>query len=77
MAYRSRLFDFWKQEELNRGKEIPIAEVERATGLEYRTIRSLLNDATQRFDGPVVSKLCKYFNIASGPVPWLVYEPDE
>lgn len=77
MGYRSRLFQYWKQKELEQRQNISVLDVAKATGLHRSTIQSLLDDTTRRFDDPVISAICTYFNVAPGPVPWLVYEPDE
>ena len=77
MAVKSTLFQFWKQKELELGRTISITEVSNATGLHRDTIRRLLDDETTRFDKPVISGLCKFFEVPPGLVPFLVYELEE
>lgn len=77
MATKSVLFEYWRQKEIERGKRITVTEVSREIGLHRDTIQKLLDDATGRYDKPVLDALCRYFDVPPGPVPFLVYEPDE
>ena len=74
---KSTFFEFWKSAEIDRGRRITVAEVAKATGLRRNTIQGLLNGETTRFDAPVIDALCCYFNVPAGPIPFLVYEPDD
>lgn len=65
---KSELKSFWKQEEDKRSRRISVYEVSRATGLAWETINNLREDKTRRFDGDVIAKLCRYFNIPGGEV---------
>lgn len=74
---KNKAFEFWKNEELKRGKPIEIKEIAAKTGLHRETVANLLEGKTTRFDAPVLDAICKYFNIPPGPIPFIVYEPDE
>jgi transcriptional regulator with XRE-family HTH domain len=76
MTVKNMLFEYWKNEELRRGELIEIKDVAKATGLHRETVSNLLRGETTRFDTPVLEKICKFFNIPAGPVPFIVYEPD-
>ena len=76
MTVKNMLFEYWKNEELRRGESIEIKDIAKATELHRETVSNLLHGKTTRFDAPVLQKICKYFNIPAGPVPFIVYEPD-
>ena len=76
MAVRNTLFQYWKQRELEKGEPITVADVANATGLHRETVNNLLLGKTTRFDAPVLDKICEFFNIPPGPVPFIVYEPN-
>ena len=74
MAVKSTLFQFWQQKELEFGRIISIAEVSRATGLHRDTIKRLMDGETSRFDEPVIDRLCEFFGVPDGPIPFLLYQ---
>lgn len=76
MTVKNKAFEFWKNEELKKGKPIEIKDIAAATGLHRETVAGLLEGRTTRFDAPVLDAICKYFNIPPGPIPFIVYEPD-
>lgn len=76
MSIKVTLFEFWKQKEIERGQPITVTEVAKATGISRDTLTRLKGGKTDRPDLEVLSKLCKYFNIPPGYVPFLVYEKD-
>lgn len=71
---KSQLFELWKQKEIALGRTITIADVAKATGLARETIVSLRDGQTSRFDAPVLDKICEFFEIPAGPVPFIVYD---
>lgn len=73
---KNLLFEFWKQKEIEAGRTITIKEVSEATGVNRDTLTRFIKGKMVRFDEDVMSKLCKYFNVPPGPVPFLVYEPE-
>lgn len=76
MTVKNTAFQFWKNKELELGRPIEIIEIAKATGLHRETVANLLEGRTTRFDEPVLQKICKFFNVPAGPVPFIVYEPD-
>jgi hypothetical protein len=70
------LFAFWKDKEKQLGRRITIADIADATGLHRNTISDYFNNQIVRPDLEVIDKLCKYFDIPSGPVPFIQYERD-
>lgn len=77
MPVKSTLFKFWQQKEIELGRNVTVAEVSRATGLHRDTIKRLLDDETTRFDKPVIEKLCDFFGVPEGPIPFLYYEREK
>lgn len=76
MPVRSTLFEFWKEQELKQGRTITVTDVSKATGLHRDTINRLLENKTSRFDEPVVDALCRFFDVPSGHIPFLMYEKE-
>jgi hypothetical protein len=75
MAVKNTLFQYWKHKELELGRSITIPEIANATGLHRETVANLLEGRTTRFDAPVIDKICEFFSLPSGPIPFLIYEP--
>lgn len=69
-------FSFWKEKEKVLGRKITASEVALATGLSRNTLTAYLDGKVERPDLEVVSKLCKYFDVPTGCIPFLVYEAD-
>ena len=76
MAVKSTLFEYWKDKEKEWGRVISVAEVARQTKSSRDTITRLRGGDTNRFDGEILDRLCKFFKLPAGPVPFIVYEPD-
>lgn len=55
--------------------KVNMKEVERETGLTYRTVFAWMNNRVTRADFPVLVAWCKYLNCAVGDI--LVYKPDD
>lgn len=55
--------------------KINMKEVERATGLTYRTVFAWMNDRVTRADFPILQVWCKYLGVGVGDI--LVYVPDD
>lgn len=70
------LFDFWKQKEIESGRTITVREVAAATGLSRDTITRIKAGRTAHPDLEVIDKLCKFFNVPPGPIPFVSYNPD-
>ncbi len=71
------LFQLWTEKEQREKRRITLTEVSEATGLAPETIRKLRDNQTTRFDTPVIVALCEFFDVQPGPVPFVVYEPDQ
>lgn len=68
------LLAFWTQKEQQEGRRITLTEISSSTGLAPETIRKLLRNQTTRLDESVIIALCRFFDIPSGPVPFIFYE---
>lgn len=55
--------------------KINIAEVERETGLNYRTVSGWIKGRVERADFPVLEVWCKYLNCGVGDL--LVFQRDK
>lgn len=70
------LFSFWKDREKELGRKLTTGEVAAATGLSRNTIAAYLDGKVIRPDIAVLDKLCEYFNVPTGTIPFLIYERD-
>lgn len=59
------------------GREITIKEMAEATGISRDTISRLLKGTPTRIDKNTIYALCEFFGVPPGPVPFIVYEPEE
>jgi transcriptional regulator with XRE-family HTH domain len=76
MAVFNNLNDFWTQQEIEWRRTITVTEVSDATGVSRDTLTRWRNGTITRYDEGIISKLCEFFDIPPGPIPFLVYEPD-
>lgn len=70
------LFSFWQDKEKELGKKITVIEVAKAIGVSRNTLKHYLENKVERPDMKVVTKICDYFNVPAGPIPFLIYESD-
>ncbi len=77
MSVTVDLKQFKREVEAQLRRDITWAEIREATGLAQSTVNRLMNDKNQRVDLSAVDRLCKFFNLAAGPVPFIIYQPDE
>jgi len=70
------LFQLWKAWELREGRDLTLTEICESTGLSGETVRGILKSTTKRLDIDTLGALCKFFGVAPGPVPFVVYEPN-
>lgn len=70
------LRNFIRQVEIDTGKDISLREISRQTGIGLATLVRMNTGKTERTSLDVLNKLCSYFNLPPGPVPFVVYEPD-
>lgn len=76
MSIKIKLFEFWKQKEIELGRTITVLEVARATGVSRATLMRLRAGTSGRTDLEVISKLCIFFKVPNGTIPFLVFERD-
>jgi DNA-binding Xre family transcriptional regulator len=58
------------------GRNVTVEEVAEATGVDRGALTRLETGKTERFDGPMIAKLCAYYGVGVGDI--LVYvEGDE
>lgn len=75
MAVRNRLAILLAEKSVDSKRRISIAEISRETGIDQRTLGKWANNTITRFDAPVISALCAYFNCSVGDL--LEYTPAE
>ncbi len=71
---RSRFKLLLAEREMREGRKISYEEISRQTGVSPGSLSGLATNSTQRFDGWVLSALCKYFSCNIGDL--LTYMPD-
>lgn len=74
MSVKLTLFEFWKLKEAELNTTISIREMAREIGVSRSTLSGYMNNKVDRPDMRIVGKICKYFNVPPGPVPFIVYE---
>jgi DNA-binding Xre family transcriptional regulator len=76
MSIKIKLFELWKQKEIELGRTITVLEVAQQTGVSRATLMRLRAGTSGRADLAVIDKLCRFFDIPTGTIPFLVYERD-
>ena len=76
MAFKSTLFEFWNQKEIELGRRLSVLGVAGEAGISRAAIQRLLDGDMQRIDVDTVDALCRFFAVQPGPVPFLQYVPD-
>ena len=76
MAVKINLIKVWKQQEFELGRNITLKEVAVATGISHPTLIRLRQNKVKRPDLKVINKLCDFFGVTSGPVPFILYYED-
>lgn len=71
------LRQYIREKEAEQQRDITWAEIREATGIAESTLNRLLSHKAQRPDIEVLGKLCKFFDVPPGPVPFIVYAPDD
>ena len=68
---KSELLELWTEKERKEQRRIYVQEVAEATGVDRRSIARMLKGETTQFNGDVLAKLCEYFEVPEGPIPFL------
>ncbi len=76
MAIQNELFEYWKNYELKMGRATTILDIVKSTGLHRETVVNFMERKTTRYDEPVIEKICKFFDVPPGPIPFMVYQPE-
>lgn len=74
MAVNNRFAVLLAEKSMREKRRISVAEVSRGTGITQRTLMQWAHNTVTRFDAPVISALCAYFNCSVGDL--LEYAPD-
>lgn len=69
------LEQFIREKEAEWKRNITWREISEETGLSESTLSRVIHSA-KRPDLETIGKLCKFFNIPPGPVPFIRWEPD-
>lgn len=77
MTFKSTLFEFWNRKEIELGRRLSVLGVASEAGISRAAIQRLLDGDIQRVDVDTINALCKFFDVPPGPVPFLVYVPDD
>lgn len=64
---------FVREKEAEMRRDIPVDEISKGSGVSGDTIRRLLKGKVNRIDMGTVNGLCKFFNVPTGAVPFIVY----
>jgi DNA-binding Xre family transcriptional regulator len=76
MAVTVNLAQFKREKEAEWGRDITWQEMMDGAGISRNTLARLLSGKAQRVDNDTANGLCKFFDIPPGPVPFIVYVPD-
>jgi DNA-binding Xre family transcriptional regulator len=74
MSVRINLKQFIREYEAARQRDVTWAQISAGTGISETTLNRLLNDKSHRVDLDVLARLCQFFDVASGPVPFILFE---
>jgi DNA-binding Xre family transcriptional regulator len=68
---KNRLFVLLNEKERELGRNIPQAELARELGTTTSTISRWMGNRIERFDAPVVEKMCDYFKCKVGDLLYI------
>ena len=77
MAVKVNLAQFRREKQAEWGRDITWQEIMDGAGISRNTLARLLSGKAQRVDKATLAGLCRFFNVPPGPVPFIVYVPDE
>ncbi len=76
MAVRVNLAQFRREKEAQWGRDVSWQEIIEGAGISRNTLARLLSGKAQRVDKVTMDGLCRFFEVPPGPVPFVVYAPD-
>lgn len=68
------LAQFKLEKEAEWGRRITWDEIIDGANISRATLARLLSNTSQRPDVKTIDKLCKFFNVPSGTIPFITYE---
>lgn len=71
------LKQFKREVEVRTRRDITWAEIREATGLAQSTINRLMNNKNERIDLSAIDRMCAFFKLPAGAVPFIIYLPEE
>jgi transcriptional regulator with XRE-family HTH domain len=71
----SKAFQLRLEYQKRQGRNVPISEVARLTGLDRKAITRLEENSTERYDGDVLAKLCEFYGV--GVCDLLEFNPED
>lgn len=77
MTVKVNLAQLKRQKEAEWGRDISWQEIIDGAGISRNTLARLLSGRAQRVDNATADRLCRFFKLPSGPVPFIIYEADE
>lgn len=67
---------FKREMEVKHKRDYSIAEIARGAKVSRDTVTRLMNGDVTRIDMVTASKLCQFFQVKPGPVPFIRYEAE-
>lgn len=75
MIAKCDLFPFWIEKEKELGHKLIISKIACEIGIHRHTLSAYLSpEGVQQPDMESVAKICQYFDISPGPVPFIRFE---
>lgn len=68
---RNRLLLLVQTEEQKRSRRISLSELARDLGLSYTTVDRWLKNEVERFDAPIIERLCEHFGVEVGDLLYI------
>ena len=77
MAVKVELAQLKREKEVEWQRKISWDEITTGANISRNTLARLLRGNAERVDNKTADGLCRFFKVPAGPVPFIVYEPDE
>lgn len=73
------LRQYKRKQEVKWQRDITWTEICTSTGVSSSTLNRLLDGHVKRLDLSVLARLCEFFEVPPGPIPFITYErpPDQ